>query len=61
MFIICTVQECFYIIVITKCESKIQHHDLKLIYNYDALCCRPLNLCLNYQAMLNSRQTAAAA
>lgn len=39
MFIICTVQEHFYIII-TKCESKIQHCNLKLIYNRDALCCR---------------------
>lgn len=43
MFIICTVQECFYIIVITKCESKIQHCDLKLIDNYDALCRRQID------------------
>lgn len=40
MFIICTVQERLDTIVITKCESKIQHCDLKLIDNYDALHCR---------------------
>lgn len=40
MFTICTVQERLDIIVITKCESKIQHCDWKHIDNYDALCCR---------------------
>lgn len=37
MFIIRTVQEWFYITVITKRESKIQHCDLKLIYDYAAV------------------------